>query len=107
MAARLRRPVLPEEVPQWTALIEDTTAFITAYCTGSWDRTAPPAVFKAVTCSEVIRNLSAAPGVIMERTGELEVQYQAAASVLGLSEAARTVLRPYRRTVGSIRVTVQ
>lgn len=39
-----------------------------------------PAIFKTVICSEVIRWLSVSPGVILERTGELETQFGQTAS---------------------------
>ncbi|MFJ5066537.1 hypothetical protein ACIQC7_08985 [Kitasatospora sp. NPDC088556] len=105
VAARLGRPVLPDEQPRVEALLEDVSVLITEYCTGSWDRTNPPASFKVVACYEVIRWLSVTPGVLMERTGELEIQFQAGASVLGLSEAAKVALRRYRRSLSSIPLT--
>ncbi|MFB7906420.1 hypothetical protein ACFC1T_08335 [Kitasatospora sp. NPDC056076] len=105
VAARLGRPVLTDEQARVNALLDDVSAFITEYCTGSWDRQAPPATFRAVACHEVIRWLSVTPGVISERTGELEVQFQAGASVAGLSEAAKTGLRRYRRALSSIPLT--
>ncbi|MFF4815287.1 hypothetical protein ACFY2K_11925 [Kitasatospora sp. NPDC001309] len=102
MAARLGRPVLSDEQARVNALLDDVSAFITEYCTGSWDRQNPPVPFRVVACHEVIRWLSVTPGVVAERTGELEVQFQAGASVLGLSEAAKASLRRYRRSLSSI-----
>jgi hypothetical protein len=68
---------------------------------GSWGPEAPPAAFKAVVCAEVIRWMSVAPGVILERTGELETQFGQTASSQGLSRDAEKALRKYRRKVGS------
>ncbi|MFJ5882669.1 hypothetical protein [Kitasatospora cineracea] len=102
VAVRLGRPLADDETPRVEALIEDTSAFIADYCTGTWDRDNPPGLFLAVACAEVIRNLSTTPGVLMEKTGELEVQFGAAASALGLSLAAKDALSRYRRRAGTI-----
>lgn len=102
VAARLGRPVLTDEQPRVDALLDDVSVLIAAHCNGNWDTSAPPATFRVVACYEVIRWLSVTPGVVMERTGELEVQFQASASVLGLSEAAKASLRRYRRSLSSI-----
>lgn len=68
---------------------------------GSWGPDAPPPAVKAVVCAEVIRWMSVAPGVILERTGELETQFGMTASAQGLSSDAKNALRRYRRKVGS------
>ncbi|MGW2539321.1 hypothetical protein ACWC5I_00215 [Kitasatospora sp. NPDC001574] len=105
VAARLGRPVPDDEKPRVSALLEDVSALISEHCNGSWDRSVPPASFKAVACAEVIRWLAVTPGVVMERTGELEIQFQAGAATSGLSEAAKSGLRRYRRGLSSIRLT--
>ncbi|MEU5382670.1 hypothetical protein [Kitasatospora cineracea] len=102
MAVRLGRPLVDHETARVEALIDDISAYITEYCTGVWDREDPPALFTAVACAEVIRGLSTTPGVLMERTGELEVQFGASASALGLSQAAKDALSRYRRRAGTI-----
>ncbi|MFD8594557.1 hypothetical protein ACFV1L_06110 [Kitasatospora sp. NPDC059646] len=105
MAVRLGRPLADDEAPRVEALIEDVSAFIVEYCTGAWDRDNPPALFGAVAAAEVIRGLSVTPGVLMEKTGELEVQFGASAGVLGLSQPAKDALSRYRRRVGTITTT--
>ncbi|MEU3825223.1 hypothetical protein AB0F36_07845 [Streptomyces sp. NPDC029080] len=102
VAARLGRPIADDEKPRAEAFIDDASAFVSEYCTGTWDRTAPPAIFKTVVCAEVIRWLSVAPGVILERTGELETQFGQTASNQGLSRDAKAALSKYRRKVGSL-----
>ncbi|MFJ4093448.1 hypothetical protein ACIPYS_17860 [Kitasatospora sp. NPDC089913] len=102
VAARLGRPVLDDEKPRVDALLDDVSALIAEHCTGTWDRVNPPASFKVVACAEVIRWLAVTPGVISERTGELEIQFSASASTAGLSEAAKSGLRRYRRALSSI-----
>ncbi|MFD8088966.1 hypothetical protein [Streptomyces malaysiensis] len=104
VAARLGRPVPDEEKARVEAFIEDASAFVTDYCTGRWDRTSPPATFKAVVCAEVIRWMSVAPGVVMERTGELETQFGQTAWNQGLSPESKRALSKYRRKVGSFAV---
>ncbi|QJS09095.1 hypothetical protein HKX69_05820 [Streptomyces argyrophyllae] len=73
-----------------------------ASVTASWGWAAVPAAVKAAICSEVIRWLSVSPGTVMERTGDLEVQYAATAYSQGLSEAAKSMLSRYRRRIASI-----
>lgn len=75
IAARLGRPLSDDEQPRVLAFIEDASAFVTDYCTGRWDRTSPPATFKAIVSAEVIRWMSVAAGVVLERTGELVSAY--------------------------------
>ncbi|MFM9464135.1 hypothetical protein ACKI1K_14960 [Streptomyces scabiei] len=101
VAARLGRPLAEDENSRVSAFLDDASAFVTEYCNGTWDRTTPPAIFKTVVCGEVIRWLSVAPGVILERTGELETQFGQTASNQGLSREATAALRKYRRKVGS------
>ncbi|MFC9231351.1 hypothetical protein ACFTZI_20715 [Streptomyces decoyicus] len=102
VAARLGRPLAEDEINRVSAFLDDASAFVSEYCTGTWDSTAPPTIFKTVVCAEVIRWLSVAPGVILERTGELETQFGQSASNQGLSRDARTALSKYRRKVGSL-----
>jgi hypothetical protein len=73
--------------------------------TASWGWTAVPATVRAATCSEVIRWLSVSPGTVMEKTGDLEVQYAQSAYNSGLSEAAKSMLTKYRPPLGSISLT--
>jgi hypothetical protein len=61
-----------------------------------------PAAVRAAVCSEVIRWLSVSPGTVMEKTGDLEVQYATNAYSQGLSEAAKSMLSKYRQRVASI-----
>jgi hypothetical protein len=77
-------------------------AYTTATVTASWGWTAVPAAVRAAVCSEVIRWLSVSPGTVMEKTGDLEVQYAATAYNSGLSEAAKSMLSKYRPRVASI-----
>ncbi|MET8164692.1 hypothetical protein ABZT34_10590 [Streptomyces sp. NPDC005329] len=102
ISARLGRPLADDEGPRVQAFLDDATALVEEYCTGRWDRATPPAIFKTVVCGEVIRWLSVAPGVILERTGELETQFGQTASNQGLSREATAALRKYRRKVGSL-----
>ncbi|MFB8199397.1 hypothetical protein [Kitasatospora purpeofusca] len=102
VAARLGRPVLDDERPRVEALLDDASALIAEHCTGTWSPEAPPASFRVIACAEVIRWLSVTPGVVSERTGELEIQFAASAAQAGLSEAAKSGLRRYRRALSSI-----
>ncbi|WP_406153576.1 DUF1320 domain-containing protein [Streptomyces anulatus] len=104
VAARIGRPIADDEKTRVEAFIEDASAFVTDYCTGRWDRTSPPATFKAIVSTEVIRWMSVAPGVVLERTGELETQFGQTASAQGLSREAKQALSKYRRKVGSFAV---
>jgi len=70
--------------------------------TGSWGWPAVPGVVKTAICGEVIRWIAVSPGTLMEKTGELEVQYQPAAAAAGLSPAARAILSRYRRRAASL-----
>ncbi|MEV0470722.1 hypothetical protein [Streptomyces prunicolor] len=79
--------------------------YSTATVTASWGWTAVPAVVKAAVCSEVIRWLSVSPGTVMEKTGDLEVQYAQTAYNSGLSEAAKSMLFKYRPRIASISVS--
>lgn len=76
--------------------------YSTATVTASWGWTAVPATVKAAVCSEVIRWLSVSPGTVMEKTGDLEVQYAQTAYNSGLSEAAKSMLCKYRPGIASI-----
>ncbi|MFK0231221.1 hypothetical protein ACIQUL_36255 [Streptomyces sp. NPDC090303] len=70
--------------------------------TGSWGWSAVPATVRAAVCSEVIRWISVSPGTVMEKTGDLQVEYAATAYSQGLSEAAKSMLSKYRPPLGSI-----
>ncbi|MFC9591517.1 hypothetical protein ACFTUC_17225 [Streptomyces sp. NPDC056944] len=70
--------------------------------TASWGWSAVPATVRAAVCSEVIRWLSVSPGTVMEKTGDLQVEYAQSAYNSGLSEAARSMLSKYRPPLGSI-----
>lgn len=76
--------------------------YSTATVTASWGWAAVPATVKAAVCSEVIRWLSVSPGTVMEKTGDLEVQYAQTAYNSGLSEAAKSMLFKYRPRIASI-----
>lgn len=65
--------------------------------TASWGYPTPPAALRAVTCAEVMRWLSVAPGVQSEKVGDVEVTYSGASSTQTLSALTRAALRPYRR----------
>ncbi|MEV5875744.1 hypothetical protein AB0L75_16215 [Streptomyces sp. NPDC052101] len=104
VAARLTKPVLPEERPRIEALIGDASAYVADYCTGAWDRSKPPAIFKTVVCSEVMRWLAVQPGIVSERVGDVEVQFGPASAAQQLSPAAKASLRRYRRSLTSIRL---
>ncbi|GGW89432.1 hypothetical protein [Streptomyces noursei] len=102
VAARLGRLITDEEKPKVTAFLEDASAFVADYCTGTWDTADPPAAFKAVVCAEVIRWLAVSPGVVSEKVGDIEVEFGAASAAQALSPAAMASLRRYRRKVGSL-----
>lgn len=71
--------------------------------TGSWGYRKIPAALKVAVINEVIRWKSVTPGVISERTGEREVEYEATSSrPESLSGAARSALRAWRSSGGSI-----
>lgn len=76
-----------------------------ATITGSWGYANPPAALKVVTTAEVIRWMSQTPGLAMERTGEREVEYATSSSPHSLSEAAKSALRRYRPSVGTLTLT--
>lgn len=80
--------------------------FVTATVTASWGYPAVPAAVKAAVCSEVIRWLSVSPGTVMERTGDLQVEYAAAAFSPSLSEAAKSMLGKYRARVGTVSLSL-
>ncbi|QUI30678.1 hypothetical protein H9W91_07265 [Streptomyces alfalfae] len=102
VAARLGRPIADDEKPKVEAFIEDASAFVADYCTGTWDVASPPAVFKAVVCAEVIRWLSVSPGVVSEKVGDLQVDFESSAVAQNLSPAAQMALRRYRRQFGTV-----
>jgi hypothetical protein len=102
VSARLGRAFADEELPRVTALIEDAAALVSDYCTAGWETANPPVILKTVVCAEVIRWLSVTPGVVLERTGELETQYGQAASAQGLSAEAKAALSKYRRKVAVV-----
>ncbi|MER6382088.1 hypothetical protein ACWDBD_38910 [Streptomyces sp. NPDC001118] len=85
-----------------TLYLRDAPAYTSATVTASWGWTAVPAAVRAAVCSEVIRWLSVSPGTVMEKTGDLEVQYATNAYNQGLSEAAKSMLSKYRQRVASI-----
>ncbi|MCZ4119032.1 hypothetical protein [Streptomyces sp. H39-S7] len=104
VSARVGQSFTATELPRVLAFLDDATALVTDYCTGTWDRTNPPAAFKGVVCGEVIRWLSIAPGVVLERTGEMETQYGVAASNQELSQAAKNSLSKYRLKAATINI---
>jgi hypothetical protein len=81
--------------------------YSSATVTASWGWSAVPPAVKAAICSEVIRWLSVSPGTVMEKTGDLEVQYAQTAYNSGLSEAAKSMLFKYRPRLASARLTPQ
>ncbi|MEU1353879.1 hypothetical protein ABZ410_08235 [Streptomyces cinnamoneus] len=99
IAVRLGRDLDPGEQPRVEAFIRDAAALVQDYC-GSGYRDSP--AIQAVICSEVIRWLAMQPGVLSERTGDIEVTYGAAASAQSLSPASRAALKRYRPKLGSI-----
>ncbi|MEV3860717.1 phage gp6-like head-tail connector protein [Streptomyces sp. NPDC050095] len=104
----LQNPLEDQELTagQWKlkgpALYVNAAFCGTATVVASWGWASCPAAVKAAICSEVIRWLSVSPGTVMEKTGDLEVQYAVSAYSSGLSEAAKSMLRPYRRSLASI-----
>ncbi|UQA91321.1 hypothetical protein [Streptomyces halobius] len=100
VAARLGRTIPEEERPRVEAFLADATAFVADYC-GSGFREDSPGI-KAVICAEVIRWLSVQPGVVRERTGELEVEFGSASAAQQLSPAARASLKRYRPALRSL-----
>ncbi|MBT2383876.1 hypothetical protein [Streptomyces sp. ISL-11] len=103
IAVRLGRDLDPGERPRVEAFIHDATALVQDYC-GSGYRDEAPGI-RAVICAEVIRWLAMQPGVLSERTGDVEVTYGAAASAQSLSPASRAALKRYRPKFGSIPLT--
>jgi hypothetical protein len=79
--------------------------YTTATVTASWGWVAVPGSVRAAVCSEVIRWLSVSPGTVMEKTGDLQVEYAQTAYNSGLSEAAKSMLSKYRKPLGSISLT--
>jgi hypothetical protein len=69
--------------------------------TASWGWPALPGAVRSVICSEVIRWIAVAPGTVIEKTGELEVQYAPTANNPGLSNAAQLGLKRYRKRMGT------
>ncbi|WP_246259554.1 hypothetical protein [Streptomyces typhae] len=61
---------------------------------------------KAAVCSEVIRWLSVSPGTVMEKTGDLQVQYAQSAYDSGLSRAAKSMLSKYRKRLSTISLSI-
>lgn len=105
VAVRLGRPISDSETPRFQALLDDVSAFIADYCTAkNWNTETPPATFKAVAAAEAIRWASVDPGVVLERTGEMETQYGAAASNQELSQAAKNALGKYRLKATTVSV---
>ncbi|MFI8815726.1 MULTISPECIES: hypothetical protein [unclassified Streptomyces] len=106
VVARLGRPFADEaEATKTAAFIEDATALVRDYCgtdfqQPTWD--AVPGTVKAAVCAEVIRWLSVSPGTVMEKTGDLQVEYAQTAFTSGLSEAAKSMLVKYRKRLGSV-----
>lgn len=85
-----------------TLFVRCAPSYTTITVTASWGWAAVPAAVRAAVCSEVIRWLSVSPGTVMEKTGDLEVQYAATAYNSGLSEAAKSMLSKYRQRAASI-----
>ncbi|MBD0739843.1 hypothetical protein [Streptomyces sp. CBMA29] len=105
VAARLGRPIADSETPRFQALLDDVSALIADYCTANnWTMDSPPATFKAVAAAEAIRWSAVDPGVVLERTGEMETQYGVTASNNELSQAARNSLSKYRLKATTISV---
>ncbi|MGI5531529.1 hypothetical protein ACQEVX_30375 [Streptomyces syringium] len=100
---RMGRAFEESERPRVEAFITDADALIRDYCGSRYDEVSP--AIRAVLCSEVIRWLSVQPGIVSERTGDMQVEYGAASSAQSLSPAARASLRRYRRQLGSIPLT--
>lgn len=98
------RALLPDEWKVWGRYLYflNASEYATATVTASWGWTAVPAAVKAAVCSEVIRWLSVSPGTVMERTGDLQVEYATSAYNPGLSEAAKSMLAKYRSRVASV-----
>jgi hypothetical protein len=70
--------------------------------TGSWGYTTLPRELKVTTAAEVIRWMAQTPGLVMERTGEREVEFASASSPQSLSQAAKDSLKRYRPSAGTI-----
>ncbi|MFJ8699459.1 hypothetical protein [Streptomyces ardesiacus] len=98
------RALAPGEWKVWGKYLYFSNApeFVTATVTASWGYPTVPHTVKAAVCSEVIRWLSVSPGTVMERTGDLQVEYATAAFSPSLSEAAKSMLSKYRSRVGSV-----
>lgn len=107
VVARLGRPIADSaEAARVAAFLEDASALVSDYCrTDFQDQAQAPAIVKAAVCSEVIRWLSVSPGTVMEKTGDLQVEYATAAFSSSLSEAAKSMLKRYRPRLGSIYLT--
>lgn len=97
---RMGRTFEDAEKPRVAAFIADAGALLREYCGSRYSEDAP--AIRAVLCSEVIRWLSVQPGIISERTGDMQVEYGATASAQTLSPAARASLKRYRPRLGSI-----
>ncbi|MEV0445283.1 hypothetical protein AB0I84_07550 [Streptomyces spectabilis] len=97
---RIGRAFEDAEKPRVEAFIQDASALIADYCGSRYREDAPG--IRAVLCSEVIRWLAIQPGVVRERTGDLEVEFGSTSSAQQLSPAARTALRRYRPALRSL-----
>ncbi|MES9589968.1 hypothetical protein ABWK57_14065 [Streptomyces sp. NPDC094045] len=100
---RIGRTFEDVEKPRVEAFITDASALIGDYCGSDYSADSPG--IRAVLCSEVIRWLSAQPGVTSERVGDIEVTFAGASAVQQLSPAARSSLKRYRRKLSSISLT--
>lgn len=102
------RSLTPEEWKVWGKYLYflNASEFTTATVTASWGWKTVPATVKAAVCSEVIRWLSVSPGTVMERTGDLQVEYAPTAVSASLSEAAKTMLSKYRSRVRSVSLSL-
>ncbi|MER6912242.1 hypothetical protein ABT354_11260 [Streptomyces sp. NPDC000594] len=100
---RIGRTFAPEEKPRVEAFIADASALARDYCGTSYSEDAPG--IRAVLCSEVIRWLAVQPGVVRERTGDLEVEFGSVSSAQQLSPIAKAALRRYRPGLRSVPLT--
>ncbi|GAA0406249.1 hypothetical protein [Streptomyces luteireticuli] len=100
---RMGRTFEESERPRVEAFIVDAAALIQDYCGPRFDADAP--VVRAVLAAEVMRWLAVQPGIVSERTGDMEIQYGPAASAQSLSPAAKAGLRRYRPALGTIPLT--
>lgn len=93
IATRLGRSLDPAEEAQITGYIEDVTGFINGFCRRVFVDPVPSEI-KAIARTEVIRLFNTDPGLVRDRTADVELEF--ASTATGLSRSAQQLLSKYR-----------